>query len=53
MSEVKPKAIRDAFIDQIYNHMFTTDKLFFVSADFGSPSLDKIRKQFPDNFLNR
>jgi transketolase len=27
-------------------------KIFFATADFGSPVLDKIREQFPDRFIN-
>lgn len=46
------KTMRDALIEQIYNKMFNNEKLFFVSADFGSPTLDKIRNKFPDRFIN-
>ena len=46
------KTMRDALIEQIYNKMLNQEKLFFVSADFGSPALDKLRKNFPDKFVN-
>ncbi|MBU1086246.1 MAG: transketolase [Candidatus Omnitrophica bacterium] len=44
--------MRDALIEQIYLGMKSDKKLFFVSADFGSPVLDKIRKEFSSNFIN-
>ena len=47
-----PKRMRDVFLDQIYNHVRDNDKLFFLTADFGSPILDKIRKDFPKRIVN-
>jgi len=32
--------------------MAVDNKIFFVSADFGSPVLDKIRADFPSRFIN-
>jgi len=49
---IKPRAMRDVFLEQILASMHTDDKIFFVSADFGSPVLDNIRTGFPDRFLN-
>jgi transketolase len=49
---IKPIAMRDAFLERIWQAMATDEKIFFVSADFGSPVLDKIRAQFPDRFTN-
>lgn len=46
------KAMRDVFIDRIYERMHDDRKIFFLSADFGSPSLDRLRKKFKDRFLN-
>lgn len=46
------KTMRDVFIEQIYNRMFDDDKIFFLSADFGSPKLDRLRKDFKDRFIN-
>lgn len=51
MSE-KPPAMRDAFLDRIWRAMAYDDRLFFVTADFGSPVLDKIRQDFPGRFVN-
>lgn len=50
--EGRPIAMRDAFLNQICQKMASDDRIFFVSADFGSPVLDKIRAQFPQRFIN-
>ncbi|MBI4845322.1 MAG: transketolase [Candidatus Omnitrophica bacterium] len=52
MEQVKQKTMRDAFLEQLYNQMQKREDLFFVSADFGSPVLDKIRTEFKNNFIN-
>ncbi len=49
---IKPLAMRDVFLERIWQGMHTNDQLFFVSADFGSPVLDKIRGDFPERFIN-
>lgn len=49
---VRPLAMRDAFLNRIFQAMADDDRIFFVSADFGSPVLDKIREQFPQRFIN-
>lgn len=46
------KTMRDVFIDALYEKMAENDKIFFLSADFGAPSLDKLRKDFKDRFIN-
>jgi transketolase len=46
------KAMRDVFLQSLYEKMGTNEKIFFVAADFGSPVLDKIRADFPDRFIN-
>jgi transketolase len=48
----RPIAMRDAFLDRICQAMADDDRIFFVTADFGSPVLDRIRAQFPDRFAN-
>ena len=45
-------AMRDAFLRKIHKEMHHDQKIFFVSADFGSPVLDDIRKDFPKRFTN-
>lgn len=47
-----PRAMRDAFLERLCSAMAFDEKIFFVSADFGSPILDKIRSQYPDRFVN-
>lgn len=49
---MKPRAMRDAFLEKLYQEMARDEKIFFVSADFGSPVLDKIRADFGDRFVN-
>jgi transketolase len=48
----RPQAMRDAFLEKIFQAMAFDEKIFFVSADFGSPVLDKIRSEFPKRFIN-
>lgn len=48
----RPIAMRDAFLDKICQEMARDDRIFFVSADFGSPVLDRIRAQYPKRFMN-
>ncbi|MDB5763983.1 MAG: tktA2 [Herminiimonas sp.] len=48
----RPIAMRDAFLDRVCQAMAEDDRIFFVTADFGSPVLDRIRAQFPDRFAN-
>jgi transketolase len=49
---MKALAMRDALLERIWSEMARDLKIFFVSADFGSPVLDKIRADFPDRFVN-
>ncbi|MFH1387073.1 MAG: transketolase C-terminal domain-containing protein [bacterium] len=51
-TETKPKVMRDALIDKIYEKMGENEKIFFISADFGSPSLDQLRAKYKDRFIN-
>jgi transketolase len=44
--------MRDVFLDQIYAHMRDDERLFFLTADFGSPVLNKIRKDFTKRIVN-
>lgn len=46
------KAMRDVFLQSLYEQMATNEKIFFVAADFGSPILDKIRVDYPNRFIN-
>lgn len=46
------KTMRDVLIEQIYNRMSDDDTIFFLSADFGSPKLDRLRKDYSNRFIN-
>lgn len=46
------KVMRDVFIEQLYNRMSEDKSIFFLSADFGSPKLDIIRRDCSDRFIN-
>jgi transketolase len=48
----KPRAMRDALLEKIHNAMALDRKIFFTSADFGSPILDRIRSDYPERFIN-
>src|ERR1700737_746822 len=48
----KPRAMRDALLERIYNAMALDPNIFFVSPDFGSPVLDRIRSDHPQRFVN-
>ena len=52
MSTTQLKTMRDALIEQIYERMHENEKIFFLSADFGSPVLDKLKEKFKDRFIN-
>ena len=45
-------AMRDALLEKIYRGMHEDNEIYFTSADFGSPVLDKIRNDFPERFIN-
>jgi transketolase len=49
---VKPRAMRDALLEQIHGAMASDPAIFFASADFGSPVLDRIRADHPTRFVN-
>lgn len=44
--------MRDVLIERIFSNMHRNDNIFFISADFGAPALDKLREKFNDRFLN-
>jgi transketolase len=49
---IKPIAMRDVLLDGIWQSMKENADIFIVSADFGSPVLDRIRRDFPERFIN-
>jgi transketolase len=48
----KSLAMRDTLLEKIWQEMKNNEKIFFVTADFGSPILDKIRLDYPNRFVN-
>lgn len=52
MQAIPMKAMRDTFLLSVYEAMLQDPDIFFVSADFGSPVLDKIRADRADRFIN-
>lgn len=52
MSNLEIKTMRDALIENIYKKMQHNEKIFFLSADMGAPSLDKLRQDFKSRFIN-
>ena len=51
-ASMKPVAMRDAFLERIRRAMADDDRIVFITADFGSPVLDRIRAEHPDRFVN-
>ena len=52
MKNEELRTMRDGFIDRLYQKMKNNKKIVFLSADFGAPALDKIRKSFKNRFIN-
>lgn len=46
------KTMRDSFLEELYAIMKENKKVILVSVDFGAPSLDKIRQECPQQFIN-
>jgi transketolase len=46
------KAMRDVFIERLYQRMHDHKDIFFLCADFGSPKLDRLKDKFSDRFIN-
>lgn len=44
--------MRDIFLTQIYENMKTDEMIFLITADLGSPVIDRIKSDFPKRFLN-
>lgn len=52
MNNLQVKIMRDVLIEKIYSRMHDNEDIFFLSGDFGSPALDKLRTKFKDRFIN-
>ena len=46
------QSMRDAYWDKIYELAKEDKDIVIVSADFGAPSLDKFRRDFPEQYIN-
>jgi transketolase len=44
--------MRDVFIERIYQRMKTRKDIYFLSADFGAPMLDTLKKECSNKFIN-
>ena len=44
--------MRDVIIEAIHSHMISNDRIFFITADFGSPKLDSLKNDFSNRFIN-
>ncbi len=49
---ISQKIMRDELLRTLFENMKSDQDIFFLSADFGSPVLDRIRSEFPDRFIN-
>lgn len=52
IAATRTKAMRDVFIEALGSRMKEDENIFFLCADFGSPKLDRIRKECPGRFIN-
>ena len=43
---------RDILIDKIYEMALKDKDIYFISADFGAPALDRLRDDLPEQFLH-
>ena len=50
MNDNQKRAMRDVLIESIYQRMLTDERIYFLSADFGSPALDALKTRFGDRF---
>lgn len=50
--DIPKKAMRDVFLSALIEKMRENRMIFFLTADFGSPVLDKLSDMFPDRFIN-
>jgi len=52
VTPVLEKPMRETLISAIGGMMAGDDNIFFLSADMGAPSLDRVREDFKDRFIN-
>lgn len=51
-NNLRPRAMRDTFFAHLHGMMAQDAKTFVLSADFGAPTLDAIRHDYPERFIN-
>jgi transketolase len=51
-NELRPRAMRDTFFARLHAMMTADPAIFVLSADFGAPTLDAIRNDYPRRFIN-
>jgi transketolase len=44
--------MRDVFIERLYQRMKEREDIYFLSADFGAPMLDTLKKKCSNKFIN-
>lgn len=44
--------VRDAFFNEIYNQICNDEDIYVITADLGAPSLDALRKDFPNRYIS-
>lgn len=47
-----PKFQRDSLINTIFDEAKKNEDIFFLSADFGAPALDRFREELPSQFIH-
>ncbi|MCX6899215.1 MAG: transketolase [Verrucomicrobia bacterium] len=52
MNSPQSMTMRDVFLGRLYAALKEGEKVFIVTDDFGAPTLDKIRSEFKDRFVN-
>ena len=52
MTDLARTQMRDAFIRRLFERAKGDANIIFVSNDFGAPSLDRFRRELPDQYIN-
>lgn len=52
MNSADLRAMRNEVIEAIFQRMADDPRIFFLSADFGAPSLDRLRAAYPGRFIS-
>jgi transketolase len=52
MSDVVRSVMRDVLIAMLHQQMLKDRDVFFITADFGAPALDRMRAEIPDRVIN-